>query len=153
MATTQTDQYEALTSVATDAIQARVGDTGGKLRVLWFAHTCESETDGSLIRLTILPAGARVLDVVMYWEDLSTGSPTLTIATEASGALGTTIGFVTDAGTAATVPTSVVYVPTAEVPDQGFGYRTPTQVTIVASPGGASLNTGKFWGAIYYTVD
>ncbi len=147
MASTTTTQYDQLTNITTAAIQARVGDTGGKLRMLWFAHTCQSEGVGDSISLTIIPAGARVVDCLMMWENI--GNSGLSIGDSEAPSR---IAFLLDGSTESTVLTSVLVKPSVEEPEQGFGYRYAARTTILATPDG-SLNTGKFWGTIYYVID
>lgn len=150
MATTTTRQFDNLTNVLTEPIEARPFDAGGKRRALWFAHTCEEETVGSTIKLSVIPAGARVVGLSFQSQDLSGGAATLRIGDSAQ-----TDRLVADFDVSAAVASGSVKLqqPTVEIPDQGYGYVYTARTEIIATVGGAALNTGKFWGTITYLLD
>lgn len=161
MASTNSTQYEKYLyqrdgdgSTATDYTPLDPTELAGRLRVAYFQHTCESEAfaTSDTINLTVLPAGARVIDIIFCCEDISAGAATLTIGDsgdpdrlvasfDASGAL------------APRNSTVALRTPTTETPDIGFGYKYTAETVIYATVGGANLDTDNLWGAIFYVVD
>lgn len=150
MAITTTPQYAALSDVRNQPIQARPGDTGGKRRALWFAHTCQEEPTGSRIKLTVVPSGARVVAFSFQAASLANGSTTLAIG-DADDIDRLVEPFEVNVGV---LPYVVgLRAPSFETPDVGFGYRYPNRTELVAFSEGDSLNTSPFWGYFAYIID
>jgi len=149
MATTKTNQFEVIDGTTVDKLDPI--DLEGRIRVAFFSHTCESEASGSTIKLTKVPAGARVLAIAFASEDCGNAGATIEI-----GDSGDTDRLVSafDIGTAAVAYSfRAMRTPTTETPDIGFGYQYTSATEITATTAVDALNTNNFWGAIFYVVD
>lgn len=144
-------QAEKILNLATAGLQLNPNELHGRLRVGYFQHTCESETASSVIRLTRVPAGARIVGLIWASEDLSAGAATLDIG-DSSDVDRLIAGL--DVGTAALgYSLRALRSPSTETPDVGIGYAYSSETWIQATVNTASLNTGKFWGFLLYVVD
>lgn len=149
MATTKTTQFKYIDSTNTGYL--RPDELGGRVRSAFFQKTCESEQVGDTIKLTKLPANARITGILFASEELGSAGASLEI-----GDSGDTDRLVAafDVGTAAVAyGLRTLRTPTTESPDLGFGYRTTAEVEITATVSAAALSTRKFWGEILYVID
>jgi len=150
MATTYTTQANKINEPQTYGF-ANPSEIGGSEKIAFFSKTCASEAISDVIRLTKLPAGARVLGIVWTSEDLSSGSATLDIG-DSSDTDRFVIDVAVGAGAIAT-GNLTLRTPTTETPDIGLGYKYSSDTWIQALVKTAALNTGKFWGFVRYVVD
>jgi len=150
MAITYSTQAEKINAPQTYGV-ANASEQGGRIKSNFFQHTCESESTGSTIYLTKLPAGARVVNIRFACEDLGgTNGATLEFG-DSSDTDRLVSAF--DVSTAAiAMGNRVLRTPTTETPDIGFGYKYAADTWILATTATQALNTGKFWGTVDYIV-
>lgn len=148
-----TTEYAAIASLATGAhAPLKPSQLGGRLRAAYFNGTSVAADATSVISLTKVPAGARIIALYFACQDL--GAATSAIEFGDAGDPDRLVSAF-DVGTAAVAYSArTLRTPGAAEPDLGFGYIYTTETVITATISVASQTAGGlYWGCILYVVD
>lgn len=159
MATTSIQYDQMVTDIATSGVKATAQDQG-ILRVARFDLEFSASAAGTTLNLCRLPAGARVIAVLLGFEGtasltLDVGDASDTDRLVAAADLGTdsptTGGVIKMFGRVDTVAFGTA--PQSSTPAVGIGYTYTAETTITGTTGGATATAGEVLrGCILYTL-